>query len=115
MTWHVYEIAPIDFGWHNIPKVEDVAGAIASREAQALVYHGNGSVDGINISHFLSHWESAKDAALSKGWEGDHRNDPVVIWLPIEDGFQPAFVLKQDNNGTTFVVSPVPLPHLAQS
>ena len=38
------------------------------------------------------------------------------MWLPVWDTYEFSFgfVLKQDNNGTTFVVSPVPLPHLAE-
>jgi hypothetical protein len=37
-------------------------------------------------------------------------NDPVVFWVPVEDSFRYGFVFKQDNNGSTFVVSPVPMP-----
>jgi hypothetical protein len=34
------------------------------------------------------------------------------MWLPNESEFKHGFVLKQDNNGETYVVSPVELPWL---
>jgi hypothetical protein len=34
------------------------------------------------------------------------------MWLPYDTEFAYGFVWKQDNNGTTFVASPVPMPWL---
>jgi len=113
MSWHVYEIGPIDFNWQHLPTVEATAMSLAAQEASALVQTGRTtSIDGISSSEFLNMWKSAKDAASSEGWDGDFRIDPVVMWVPLDDQFRPGFVLKQDNNGTTYVVSPTSLPHL---
>jgi hypothetical protein len=46
------------------------------------------------------------------GWQGDHRQIPSVLWLPVEDAFRPGFAIKQDSNGITYIISPVGLPHL---
>jgi hypothetical protein len=50
------------------------------------------------------------------GWEGDFSFPARVLWL-LEEGsnaFAYAFVWKQDHNGTTYVVSPYPLPWLGE-
>lgn len=109
MKWTVYEILPIDFGWENLKSVKATFHALA--EGHDEFEHP----DGINtdeVRGFLTAWESAKQAAKQHGWEGDFRNDPSVFWLPAEHSFEFGFVIKQDNNGTTFVVSPRPLPWL---
>ena len=45
-------------------------------------------------------------------WEGDIRGKIEVFSVPAEGMTEIGFILKQDNNGTTFIISPVPLPHL---
>lgn len=113
MSWHVYEVLPIDFNWDYLPTVEETAVILASQEAQALVREGDtSSIPGMDSSRFLDLWRSAQEAARMEGWGGDHRELPVVMWLPTEAEFQAGFVIKQDNNGTTYVVSPVPLAYL---
>ena len=112
MTWHVYEVSPIDFNWEYLPTVESTAGALASEEARMRVSQPTAAAPHIDCDEFLFMWNTAQDEALSKGWEGDHRVDPVVMWVACVDAFRPGFVIKQDNNGTTYVVSPVPLRHL---
>lgn len=115
MAWHVYEIAPIDHGWHNLKPVSTWAGELAQQQFSAAAHDPN---DGISygedplVQEFLDRWESAKSAASSAGWEGDFRQEPVIFWLPGGSDFDYGFVIKQDNNGTTYVVSPVELPHL---
>lgn len=114
--WHMYELGPIDHNWEYLPKVADVAKTLGGSEAQMMALHGETGEAGISLNNFLSAWESAKTAASCHGWEGDFRGAPVVMWLPVWDTYEFSFgfVLKQDNNGTTLVVSPVPLPHLAE-
>lgn len=115
MRWHVYEMAPIDFHWQHLSTVETTAMNLAGQEIRELVQAGKvTNTEGISNSEFLALWESAKDAARSAGWEGDFRCDPTVMWIPMDDEFRPGFVIKQDNNGDTYVVSPVPLPHLGR-
>lgn len=113
MSWYVYsELVPIDFNWDLLPTVESVAVTLAKIEAENLVRYGEDSSPGLSYSEFIDLWESAKIAAAEVGWEGDFRHPPCVLWQPVDDAFRPGFVIKQDNNGDTFVVSPVPLPHL---
>ena len=59
----------------------------------------------------------AEDAFKTLGWEGDHRSvkdTPAYFFVPdpASFGMCPGYVVKQDNNGSTFVASPVPLPYL---
>lgn len=59
----------------------------------------------------------AKKLARKNGWEGDITEGPYVFGIPPNDS-EPNFLMgvawKQGNNGTTFVCSPIPLPHLGQ-
>jgi len=49
---------------------------------------------------------------FSKYWEGD-LNEPIKVFtIPCEGETEIGFIWKQCNNGTTFVLSPIPLPHL---
>lgn len=115
MTWYVYELGPIDFGWEHLASVEETAARIGGDEARASVAPHTVDISGPTVAEFLASWSSAQVAARDRGWEGDFRNDPVVFWVPaVEVEFTYGFVLKQDNNGMTYVVSPVPLPHLDQ-
>jgi hypothetical protein len=53
------------------------------------------------------------DAATHVRWDGDMRHLPSVGAVLIPPETSPYLVVKQDNNGTTFVVSNHPLPWLA--
>ena len=112
-SWYVYETLPIDFGWEHLPSVDDIARQLGATEA-SMRAEGHDCYEGTSLDHFLAVWDSAKSAARDHGWEGDFRHKPVVMWIPQKatGGFCFGFVFKQDNNGSTFVVSPVPLPHL---
>jgi hypothetical protein len=107
MRWNTYEIGPIDMRWDHLGTVADKLAELrnAEREGGAEALH-------IGPDEFASAWESAQEAASAAGWEGDFRQDPVVFWVPDDTEFSFGFVIKQDNNGTTYVVSPVELPHL---
>ncbi|SDC67894.1 hypothetical protein SAMN05428966_10296 [Massilia sp. PDC64] len=110
---HTYHIAPIDFGWENLKTVEETASELGALKARA-------ALDGpralaqleIDVDDFLARWAAAKDLAQGEGWEGDFRQGPVVFWVPHESGFKYGFAFKQDNNGSTFVVSPYKMPWL---
>jgi hypothetical protein len=68
-----------------------------------------------SISAFAAEWRAALASAAAEGCStnsDDWRQEPSVFWIPMEDGFAPGFVIKEDNNGTTYVISPVSLPHL---
>lgn len=111
MTWHTYEIPPIDMGWENLRTVREHVSFLAEKMQGSAAKN---DVDAADLHSFLAAWESAKDAASSKGWEGDLRIEPVVFWVPDDAEFSYGFVLKQDNNGTTYVVSPVRMPWLEE-
>ena len=58
---------------------------------------------------------TAEMLAAEEGWEGDVTEGPYIFALPPADGyntFSVGVAWKQDNNGTTYVVSPQPLPWL---
>lgn len=107
----VYHVAPIDFGWEHLPTVADVAGRLGAATAVASAMKP-GSRESLEVSEFLHAWQIARDLASTAGWEGDFRDDPVVFWVPSDDGFRFGFVIKQDNNGSTFVVTPFQMPWL---
>lgn len=103
MSWNVYAVGPIDFHWNHLDTVAEAGSKISMFPDRAV---------GHELESFMGRWESAKQAALNHGWEGDFNGDPRVIWLPYEDGFSCGFVFKQSNNGTTYVVSPVTMAWL---
>ena len=99
----VLSIDPIDYGWELLKTVNQTRALI-----ERLSGDDNISLP-IGLITFESLWEEAQNLALAKGWEGDFRCPPVVFWFPTEECFEPGFVIKQDNNGHTFVCSPEPL------
>lgn len=111
---YAYQLNPIDF-W---------AGWTKAKKAVRPVHFGPGEfieaeLDLIDPEVWERQWNLAQAAAAKVGWEGDVRGEPYVIGLP-EDGAISGgggrFIIgwKQDNNGTTFVVSPVRLPWLEE-
>jgi hypothetical protein len=109
---HTYHIAPIDFGWENLKSVSQTASELGSVKAKLAAAGFSNPDPFVDVDDFLTDWRAAQDLASGLGWEGDFKNDPVVFWVPAEDRFIYGFAFKQDNNGSTFVVSPVPLPWL---
>lgn len=105
MAWYTYQINPIDWGWEHSKTVQQTLVDLTADFA-----HDDHTSS--TILDFISDWEYAKVAAKDAGWEGDFSEGPVVIWLPDELNFSYGFVFKQTNNGTTYVVSPVPMPWL---
>jgi hypothetical protein len=111
VTWIVYALGPIDWGWENLKTVAQTVAEIAKNSEEI---EASNDVNAEGVRRFLDSWESAKEAAAEAGWEGDFRHAPYVFWLPGEVDFVHAFVFKQDNNGTAFVVSPQELPAAAR-
>ena len=110
-NWFVYDIWPIDFGWCLLPSVNQTRSIIQKTNAG----EDDGFLPaGITLEQFDEDWRTAQIAAKACGWEGDYQPDagPVVMCIPSEGGFACGFVFKQSNNGSTFVVSGFPLPHL---
>lgn len=115
MSWFVYHLPPVDNGWIFAKTVDEVAQTLAGIEVTEKV-DGSDNIGVFlpTVDDFIRDWKSAQDAASEHGWEGDFRSKDhrVVIAVPHGVDFQAGFVFKQDNNGSTFVVSPVELPHL---
>lgn len=112
MSWKAYAIIPIDWAWEFLPSVEEAAARFAESDARLMVTGAD--YEPFYHADFWRHFETAKELATAEGWEGDFRQGPRVFFLPGEGEFEYGFVWKQDNNGTTFVVSPHPLTWLDQ-
>lgn len=105
--FYIYPMSPIDFHWELLDTVEDTVEKLSkysNDESSPLSFE--------TLHGFLNDWNLAKELATKNKWEGDFRDSPRVFWLPDELEFVYAFAWKQDNNGSTFIVSPKPLPHL---
>jgi len=97
----VYMLPPVDFwqGWtpeHSWPKADD----------DPFPEYGVGDEEADDLA-------VAMKLAARCGWEGD--GEWRMAGLPRADVAAPTYMLavKQQNNGTTFVVSPYELPWLA--
>ena len=98
-TWHFYTISPIDI-WE---------GGFTRHEL--IERHGSDGFNGIGYARLVDRVLKIA-ATLGSYWEGDIRQGPFLFFIPEEFQPAPCVVWKQDNNGTTFVASAVPLPHL---
>ena len=110
-----YRISPIDMGFRFLWTVDRFRDQlrledIANHDGFSGLSGGPIVLRGLN--QFELDFERAKHLARDHGWEGDFREGPFVMPVLIEIEVGYAFVFKQDNNGTTFVLSPVPLPYL---
>lgn len=114
MNWFVYETVPVDHDWDYLPSVEGVAKNLAAMKVEMVLEYGKANFARLSYDEFMECWISAQDAARADGWEGEHHQTPRVLWFPIEDAFRPGFIIKQSNNGQTYVISPVDLPYLQQ-
>ncbi|WP_428313287.1 hypothetical protein [Hydrocarboniphaga sp.] len=110
MKWFAYDVVPVDSNWEYLKTVRETVREIAINDAEARV-HG-GDVPPPDMEEFIDAWESAKDAATAAGWVGEPGNEPLVFWLPVAGSFTFGFVIRQDNDDSSYVISPVELPHL---
>jgi hypothetical protein len=106
--WHIYVTEPLDFGWNWLPSVQEVAERILAGEAAEK------GQEIAECMEFLNRWKTAERClAMHPYWERHPsiRNGPSVFFLPLPQEFalSPQFVIKLDNNGTTFVVSDIQL------
>ncbi len=107
---YCYGISPIDFGWELSKTVQEMVTILSSNPDAD--WDEENPLSFSLLKSFLAGWEEAKRLAKEIGWEGDFRECPHVFAIPDENDFSYGFVIKHDNNGDTFVISPVPLPHL---
>jgi hypothetical protein len=108
----IYTICSIDnwYGWTPLTEVLDDALERADDRSFWLEHQ-----------ELLDFWNTAQKLARAHGWEGDIRGGfgdedggPWFAPLPIDNSGETVFIIawKQDNNGTTFVASSIPLPWL---
>lgn len=83
---------------------------------QEAIEEYDNTEDYCSISSILEEVDRAKkDFGKHTNWEGDA--DIYISGLPSGDGDSCPLILimmKQSNNGSTFLSSPVPLPHLEE-
>ena len=96
-------------------------GAIDDWTAWADLYAMAGTSDheafGISADALFLLLFSAVKLVLERGWGSPPRHGPRFAPVPdLVEGNRPQFMvgLKEDNNGVTWIISPVPLPHLAE-
>jgi hypothetical protein len=110
-----YSLAPIDFGWGQIQTVQFVVDL----EIQRMLAHDRGleaDFEALSLPEFLQQFEDSRQLAISLGFDGILREEPRVFWMPDGSGdFCCGFVFKQNENGITYVISPVQLPWLDKS
>ncbi|MBD8088889.1 hypothetical protein IFT48_02770 [Pseudomonas fluorescens] len=118
--WVPYTLSPIDFGWEHLSTVEETLRVFLKDEAEAAheAYESGFALELGDLPYssadFSQEWASAKAMAEKICGSGELRDNPAVFWVPGEMKFNYAFVFKMENNGTTFVISPVELPWLEQ-
>jgi hypothetical protein len=105
VQWHLYRLEmPLDFGWDNLPIFDRYADACANESMHdpgfdAFVFHAKLNIERDAVL------DVARDALH---WEGDVRGYVHIFVLPGTEGSViHGYVWKQDNNGITFVASPV--------
>ncbi|MCA8950095.1 MAG: hypothetical protein KDE27_11380 [Planctomycetes bacterium] len=98
----IYSLAPIDF----------FIGAVPRHLEELVRTEGfQGGDHGVELLALLA---NAQRAFLSIGWDVYHRVGPYYFAIPDTDAMLLGIVVKQDNNGSTFVASPIPFPHLGE-
>lgn len=114
---HGYRISPIDYGFRYLRRVEDFRDL--ARLEDLAQYEAVGQYQGFpntftraTLERFDLNFEAAKRMAANLHWDGDFRDGPFVMPVLVELEVGYAFVWKQDNNGSTFLISPVPLPYV---
>lgn len=107
---HAYRIAPMDFGWERLVPVDEYVASLVKEDKEVRIE--TPTEFGMNVLIFYGFLHRALDAGRKVGWEGDFRGEPYVGFLPDPHEPRTYLVWKQENNGDTFVVSPVELPYL---
>lgn len=127
---HLYILPPVDFGWDLLPTVSECAAKLTAHDAQDLLaeyelhlcwlgdenhdddtrFMTGGGME--RCARMLQELRRAFDLGLRHGWGSMLRHKPRVMPIADDAEFIHAFAWKEDKNGTTYVASPVALPHL---
>jgi hypothetical protein len=115
-TYHVYVLPPVDIGWGLFKTVSQVIDMICDAVKQKAKDDVARAVDPghlweVDLNDFVvAYYQSVRAVESTGWWEGDMRHEAVVVPLVREVEGEYGFMWKQDNNGTTFVVTPEPIP-----
>jgi hypothetical protein len=104
-----YSIQPIDFGFRYLHTVDAFRDLVRLEDLDRAI---GLPLEMRELEAFERNLEAAKSLAKDLFWEGDFREGPFVFAIPGDLEMRYGFLWKQDNNGTTFVLSPEPLPYL---
>ena len=98
-----YHLPPIDF-WAGALTAQAMLASVQDWEAHAEPLAGF-------AARLAALEKDARDGFKQVGWEGDTSAGPYFFCLP-DENLEFGCMLKQSNNGSTFVASPRPLPWL---
>lgn len=104
-TLYCYAISPIDW-WDCTMTAEELL------RSEGGVSRYSCALEGVRIGALQ---DAAMEAFRAIGWEGDFREPARFFALPGDGGMEVGVAIKQDNNGSTFIGSPYPLPWLQGS
>lgn len=110
--WMVYEVPPIDLGWQYAKTPERVIEEMTVDPNDMFGYMPRDAMD-LYVSFLQA---EIAVGHIGSGFDGVIRENqpPVVFAIPTENEMLAGFVFKADNNGDTFVASPIPLTYLDQ-
>lgn len=110
---HVYELSsPLDIGIDWTPTIEQHIDSWPSGECG---YYKDNKDKYSLIMSLGKELFIAEQAARTIGFDGYYRDEPRIVTLPFPLEAKTVFVLKQENNGQTFVVSDVELTYLSNN
>ena len=105
-VWYNYAILPIDFYWSKLKSPGEVLREMTCDVREMTC--DDREID--ELGYFLKDLTTAMDAFRSMGWRSTVVNEGV-FYVPFEDEFRYGFALKESDNGTTYIASPIPFPH----
>lgn len=107
MDFCIYRNPPIDLGWETIP----LLGQFLSNNTKDPDFDLKGWTE--DIKQLISQWAAILPAFIAVWMNPDHlREWPRVFTIPHELTFLHGFAAKAMDNGTTFIASPIRMPHL---
>lgn len=104
MKLYCYHLAPIDF-WYGVLTGEELLLTVHGRDGRIPNFGQTARVCQV-IDSLVT---TAEEVFRQIGWECDVREGPFFFAVPGEPEMRLGYLLKQDNNGSCFVASPIEL------
>lgn len=115
-TYYCYSINPTDFWFGSFCKKQLLQHALNSMsDADGCIgadFDGDVQTTITHLVAEMTRLDEAMDAFAKILEDDDWREDARYCYVPSEYALQMAVMRKVDSNGTTYVVSPVPLDYL---